>query len=137
MTDAEEATPTESELFDYEEMLALVDGDPDMGIMMLENFLESERGTLEKVQHEGRKAAGDAAMVATIDWPALRTSAHSLKGSSSYLCAKHLSSLALQMQRAAEARDLAVVNSLLPRMVSAFDASELLMRSKLTTLQGA
>lgn len=43
-----------SELFDFDEMMMLVDNDPDMAVMMLQNFLETERGTLDKIIAEVR-----------------------------------------------------------------------------------
>ncbi len=123
-----EALPDPRELFDWAGVLVLVDDDAEMAKTLLENFLESERGTLDKVREYGTKSA------TATDWVALRTSAHSLKGSSSYLCAKLVSSLSNDIQLAAEAHCQEKVDALLPQLIAQFDRAEVLMRSKLAEL---
>jgi HPt (histidine-containing phosphotransfer) domain-containing protein len=123
-----ETLPDPNELFDWAGVLVLVDDDAEMAKTLLENFLETERGTLDKVREYGTKAA------AATDWVALRTSAHSLKGSSSYMCAKLISTLSNDIQSAAEAQNKLKVDELLPQLIAHFDRAEVLMRSKLAEL---
>jgi hypothetical protein len=43
-----------TDIFDWDGVLVLVDNDPEMALMMLQNFLESERGTFDKIVCEVR-----------------------------------------------------------------------------------
>jgi hypothetical protein len=43
------ATPSDEELFAWSEVLVLVDNDKEMALMMLQNFLESERESFNTV----------------------------------------------------------------------------------------
>lgn len=121
--------------------------------------------------------------VGAIEWQTLRKDAHSLKGSSSYLAAKQVSHLSLEMQHAAEDKvwvanvligstpsfnfftssflyhvilcvsadiysfstvsspcmsyqNKALVDELLPQLISNFDKAEALMQAKLAELGG-
>eukprot|EP00455_Lapot_gusevi_P043342 TRINITY_DN5258_c0_g1_i4.p1 TRINITY_DN5258_c0_g1~~TRINITY_DN5258_c0_g1_i4.p1 ORF type:complete len:111 (+),score=20.60 TRINITY_DN5258_c0_g1_i4:38-370(+) len=110
--------------------MALVDNCDDIAMMMLSNFLETERNTLDRIVEEGSKPAE------AIDWKVLRTAAHSLKGSSSYLFANIVKDLSYDMQKAAEAQDKNKVDELLPSLVQEFDRATAMMQQKLTELGG-
>ena len=120
-----EQDPHVKERFDFEEMMTFVDNDLETGIMMLSNFLETEVDTFNKIVTGASKDAEK------IDWMALRKDAHSLKGSSSYLCAKQVSFLALEMQRAAEAQNKEQVDRLVPLLVQEFELAVSYMDAQL------
>ena len=114
--------------FDWPGVLVLVDNDPEMALMMLQNFVETERDTFNKIISESAKAA-DA-----VDWPMLRKDAHSLKGSSSYLCLKKVTECAYAMQRASEAKDKAQIDALAVRLQRDFEVAFALLTTKLAEL---
>ena len=64
----------------------------------------------------------------------LRKDAHSMKGSSSYLCAKQVSSLALELQHAAEAQSKEEIDKLTPLLIQEFDLAVSYMEAKLQDL---
>eukprot|EP00455_Lapot_gusevi_P043341 TRINITY_DN5258_c0_g1_i2.p1 TRINITY_DN5258_c0_g1~~TRINITY_DN5258_c0_g1_i2.p1 ORF type:complete len:124 (+),score=26.01 TRINITY_DN5258_c0_g1_i2:50-421(+) len=120
----------DEEVFSFDQVMALVDNCDDIAMMMLSNFLETERNTLDRIVEEGSKPAE------AIDWKVLRTAAHSLKGSSSYLFANIVKDLSYDMQKAAEAQDKNKVDELLPSLVQEFDRATAMMQQKLTELGG-
>jgi HPt (histidine-containing phosphotransfer) domain-containing protein len=145
-----------TDAFDWEGVLVLVDNDPEMALMMLQNFLESERGTFDKIVSEVRACSRrlskhvlpcfifpvsclDQASKSAdaVDWAALRKDSHSLKGSSSYLCLKQVTDIAYKMQRASEAKDKAQIDTLLEQLKVEFEIAFELLTNKLNELMSA
>ena len=61
--DENEIDPNLKERFNYEDMLVLVDNDVETAIMMLNNFLETEFDTFNKILEEANKED-----ISTIKW---------------------------------------------------------------------
>eukprot|EP00475_Leptophrys_vorax_P040528 TRINITY_DN7524_c0_g2_i1.p1 TRINITY_DN7524_c0_g2~~TRINITY_DN7524_c0_g2_i1.p1 ORF type:complete len:140 (+),score=31.24 TRINITY_DN7524_c0_g2_i1:31-450(+) len=101
-------------VFSLPELLQLVGGSPSIADLILQKFVTLAPDTFKRIQD----LASNPSEASCAD---LRREAHSLKGSSSYIFAKKLTAVCLEMQTAAELCQLDAIPALMNRMQVEFE----------------
>lgn len=119
----------EMKVFGFEDCMDLMGNSIEMVTMTMENFLQSEPDSMQKIV---QLMSQDP-----IDFGKTRNETHSLKGSSSYVCAQRLSHTALQMQRASEAKNAALLRKQFPILQQEFRVATDAIKKRLDEIRAS
>jgi HPt (histidine-containing phosphotransfer) domain-containing protein len=115
---------TNNQYLDVEDYARRMDNDVELMIELYQIFLEDSKTNVAEIT--------DAIM--KNDARALRTSAHTLKGSSSCISAKVIQDLAYELEKMANDGDLSNATSIMDKLRSSCERTEVEIQNALVTL---